>query len=67
MTSKYSTAGIGMVYTHVKPTEAERELQARKSARTRSAVEKPRAEPEPASWPPGFVSQIRVNKHGQML
>jgi len=67
MTSKYSTSGDGLAYTHVKPTAAERELKARKQQRIRAAVDKPQQQAQAAAWPPGFVSAIKVNKHGQMI
>ena len=66
MTSKYSTAGIGMVYTQVKATPEELALRKKKSARVKAAKAKPEREVT-LPWPPGFVSAIKVNKHGQML
>ena len=59
--------GIGVAYTHVKPTEAEIALRAKQVKRTKAAQKKAPAAEVTLPWPPGFVSQIRVNKHGQML
>jgi hypothetical protein len=58
--------GIGVAYTHVKPAAQELALRAKKTARVKAAKAKPDREVA-LPWPPGFVSAIKVNKHGQMI
>lgn len=59
--------GIGMAYTQVKPTAAEIALRAKQVKRTQAAKKKAPAAEVTLPWPPGFVSAIKVNKHGQMI
>jgi hypothetical protein len=59
--------GIGLAYTQVKPTKAEIALKAKARKRAITAAAQPAAQTAPAAWPPGFVSQIRVDKHGRMV
>jgi hypothetical protein len=65
-TLQTSCPGIGVAYTQVKPTAAELALRAKQTKRVQAAKEKPQREVT-LPWPPGFVSAIKVNKHGQMI
>lgn len=66
-TMQTTSPGAGMAYTHVAPTAAEIALRAKQVKRTKAAKKKAPAAEVTLPWPPGFVSAIRVNKHGQMI
>ena len=61
------TPGIGLAYTHCKPTSAEIESKKRQQRRIKAAAAKKPPAPATAEWPPGFVSSINVDRHGRMI
>ena len=58
--------GIGLAYTHCKPSADELALRAKKSKRLQAAKAKPEREVT-LPWPQGFKSAIRVDKHGRII